>query len=72
MTILEINTKYASLIEKTQNNPQLIFTLPYAIMIEFIHNIGKSGNFSLYYDLLEVAGDKFGPNIITFHLMKLL
>ena len=58
-------------IQQTKENPQLILTLPFETMIKFICGVGTKDK-SLYQDLIEIAGDKYGIDYIRFHLIKQL
>jgi len=70
-TIAEVKTKFSGLIEKTKLNPELILTLPYDTMIEFIDKIGRCGETKLYSDLKDIAYEKYGELAIASLLLKL-
>lgn len=70
-TVSEIKTKFSGLIDKTKQNPELILTLPYDTMINFITKIGKCGEIKLYSDLKDIAYEKYGEIVIVSLMLKL-
>lgn len=58
-------------LEQAKQNPGLILTLPFDTMIKFICCVGKVDK-TLFQDLLETAGEKYGINLIAHSVIEQL